>query len=126
MSHPFRLCLLIEDNCIDNFINSGLIKNHNFASEVVVIEDPQTALSELSDGRIVPDIIFLDIRMPKMTGFQFLNGYDKLDIDKSHTKIYMLSSSVDPADIHQAEDNKYVSGYLIKALTPDKLLKIVG
>ncbi|MGF7081537.1 response regulator [Mucilaginibacter sp. UYCu711] len=124
MDAHFRTCLLIDDSPLDNLINSTIIKRDNFASEVIIVEAPEKALSLLSSGKVKPDIIFLDIRMPEMSGFDFLVEYGNLDIEKNHTKILILSSSIDPRDIRKAEDNRYVSGYLAKSLTPDALRKI--
>ncbi|MGF7081499.1 response regulator [Mucilaginibacter sp. UYCu711] len=126
MKTPFRTCLLIDDSHLDNLINSEIIKMDNFAIEVVITEAPEKALLLLSSGKIKPDIIFLDIRMPEMSGFEFLAEYDQLDIDKAHTKIFMLSSSLDPRDVRKAIENKYVSGFLTKCLTRDVLMKIAS
>jgi response regulator RpfG family c-di-GMP phosphodiesterase len=124
MNTPFRMCLLIDDSHLDNIINSKIIKMDNFASEVTIIEAPDKALALLRDRKILPDVIFLDIRMPQMSGFDFLNEYGQLDIDKSHTQIFMLSSSVDPADINRANKNQFVTKFITKPLSQDKLLAL--
>lgn len=118
--------MLIDDNPLDNFINTKLIKINNFASEIIIIERPEEALNLLRFGKVKPDIIFLDIRMPVMDGFQFLEEYDKLDIDKSQTEIVVLSSSINPADIDRAKHNKYVTSYFNKSLTPEILMKLAS
>ncbi|WP_377129653.1 response regulator [Mucilaginibacter antarcticus] len=118
--------MLIDDNPLDNLINSCILKRGKFADEIIISEFPESALSLLKEGTIHPDVIFLDIKMPKMDGFEFLHAYDKIDIDKEHTKIFMLSSSIDPADINRAEKNKYVTKYISKVLTPAKLLELAS
>ena len=122
----FRTCLLIDDNPIDNTINSYLIKKSDFASEILVIEEPLKALELIKNGQIIPDVIFLDVRMPLMDGFEFLEEYDKLNVDKSRTEIIMLSSSIDPADINRATCNKYVSRWVTKSLSKKILTEIAG
>ena len=98
----------------------------NFAKEIVVSEHPEVALAMLHDGKVEPDIIFLDIKMPVMDGFQFLEEYDKIDIDKKHTKIFILSTSLNPADIERAKHNKYVTKFVSKSLTPAVLLELAS
>jgi CheY-like chemotaxis protein len=124
MKAKFRMCLLIDDSPLDNFINSKLMELGNFATEVTIVEAPAKALSLLQNKQIVPDVIFLDISMPQMTGFDFLNAYGQLNIDKDHTKIFMLSSSIDRVDIGRANENKYVTKFITKPLTKAKLLEI--
>jgi len=66
-------------------------------------------------------VIFLDVSMPLMGGFEFLEEYDKLNIDKSNIKIYMLSSSLDPLDMRKSTDNKYITRFIHKPLTQKAL-----
>jgi CheY-like chemotaxis protein len=84
----------------------------------VVRQSPGDAIEALKIGAVVPDVIFLDIRMPMMSGFEFLEEYDKLSIaNKENIKIYMLSSSLDPTDMKQSVLNKYISNYIHKPIT---------
>lgn len=118
----FPICILIDDDPLDIFINTKVLKSNNFASELIVCKNGDEALDLLRDNKVKPDIIFLDIRMPVMDGFQFLEEYDKLSIDKSHTKIVMLSSTVNPVDIERAKTHKYITRFLDKPLTTDSLM----
>jgi CheY-like chemotaxis protein len=117
MNVPYHTCLIIDDNYIDNFVTRKLLENSNFAENIVVSESPEGSIESLRNGSVKPDVIFLDIRMPVMSGFEFLDAYDKLNIDKSHTKIFLLSSSFDPTDIKRASDNKYITQFIHKPLT---------
>jgi len=124
MTVSYKTCLLVDDNYIDNFVTRKLLENSNFAENIIVSDSPDDAMQSLRDGLILPDIIFLDIRMPSMNGFEFLEQYDKLTIDKENIKIYLLSSSLDPTDIKRSSDNKYITQLIHKPLTQKILEEI--
>ena len=118
MSTNYKTCLLIDDNYIDNFVTLKILESGKFAQQVIVRRSAPEAMVELQTGEIKPDVIFLDIRMPLMSGFEFLQEYDKITIDnKDGIKIFMLSSSLDPTDLKMSEDNKYITQLLYKPLT---------
>jgi CheY-like chemotaxis protein len=118
MAVCYKTCLLIDDNYIDNFVTSKILESGNFAENIIIRQSPTDAIELLRIGQIVPDVIFLDIRMPLMNGFEFLEEYDKLHIvNKKDIKIYMLSSSLDPTDIRKSVYNKYVSQFIHKPIT---------
>jgi CheY-like chemotaxis protein len=118
MAARFKTCLLIDDNYIDNFVTRKILESGNFVENIVVRQSPDEAIEALKIGVVVPDLIFLDIRMPMMSGFDFLEEYDKLSIaNKENIKIYMLSSSLDPLDMQKSELNKYISNYIHKPIT---------
>jgi CheY-like chemotaxis protein len=117
MTTTYQTCLLIDDNYIDNFVTSRLLENSKFVDKVVVCQSSHGAIEMLREGLITPDVIFLDLRMPEMDGFEFLQAYDELNLDKKNIKIFMLSSSLDPTDIKRSFDNKYITQFLHKPLT---------
>jgi CheY-like chemotaxis protein len=120
MNTPFHTCLLIDDNPVDIFVNTNLILRSKFAGEVITFNST-VALKLISVGAIHPDVIFMDLKMPVMSGFQFLHEYDIIDINKDNTKIFILSSSCDSEEITQVEDNKYVTRFIQKTLTTEML-----
>jgi len=125
MSNHYKTCLLIDDNYIDNFVTRRILESSNFAENVVVSQSATEAIDSLRDGKVKPDVIFLDIRMPLMGGFEFLQEYDKIDIDnKSTIKIFMLSSSLDPTDLKKSVNNKYITNFIHKPLTQKALDEI--
>ncbi|MDN5286793.1 MAG: response regulator [Mucilaginibacter sp.] len=121
---PYKTCLLIDDNYIDNFVTRRVLETSRFAEKVIVKQSPADAISQLRDGAIKPDVIFLDLRMPMMDGFEFLQEYDALLIDKNAIKIFMLSSSFDPLDIKESAGNKYITQFIHKPLTVKALEEI--
>ena len=124
MAIVYNTCLLVDDNYIDNIVTRKLLENSGFAENIIIHESPVKAMEALRDGSVTPDVIFLDIRMPTMDGFEFLELYDKLNINKKGTKIYLLSSSLDPADIKSSTDNKYITQFIHKPLTKQILAEI--
>jgi|688.fasta_scaffold243441_2 CheY-like chemotaxis protein len=130
MSKPFIICI-IDDDEVYQFTVTKNIQSQQLAKKILVFSDGEEALNFLSanigDNNAVPDIIFLDINMPIMDGWQFLEEYIQLKprIGKKVT-LYMVSSSVDPADTQRAKKIEEVSDYIIKPITPDQLKVIVN
>jgi CheY-like chemotaxis protein len=122
MANCFKTCLLIDDNYIDNFVTRKILEASSFAEKIIVVRTATEAINALRDGSIKPDVIFLDVRMPMMGGFEFLEEYENIDIDnKSGIKIFMLSSSLDPLDMRKSSDNKYITQFIHKPLTQKAL-----
>lgn len=113
--------MLVDDNELDNFINKKLLENEKFAETVLVHQSAQSALEELkkleSTPEKLPQIIFLDIMMPHMDGFGFLDEIGKLgDKVKSNCKIVMLSTSESFKDLNRANQSRFVYKFLNKPL----------
>ncbi|RYU86975.1 response regulator [Mucilaginibacter terrigena] len=114
--------MLIDDNYIDNFVTRKILESGNFADNIIVIQSPHEAIEALRSGSVKPDAIFLDIRMPMMSGFEFLQEYEALELDnKEVVKIFMLSSSLDPTDMNNSKSNRYVASFVHKPLTQQAL-----
>lgn len=128
----YEKVLLIDDNEIDNFINERILTTTNFAHEVTVENSAISALDYIieviQDSNQMPDIIFLDLNMPLMDGFGFLEEFEKIynpkTFDSSKCKIIILSSSISPIDFDKASTNPFVFKYLTKPLS-EKLLQTI-
>ena len=117
--------MLIDDNDIDNFINEKMIKSSHFAENVYVHTSAKSALEFLKNisilntapPELIPSIIFLDINMPILDGFHFLEEFENFSEEfKSHTKIVMLTTSLNPSDLEKTKSHKNVIKYLYKPL----------
>jgi CheY-like chemotaxis protein len=130
MNKPFIICIVDDDN-IYQFTTTRTIQTHKLAKKILIFSDGEEALNFLIDNignsETLPDIIFLDINMPIMDGWQFLEEYVmiKPKIGKKIT-IYMISSSVDPVDLKRAKAISEISDYIIKPINPEMLKEIIN
>lgn len=114
--------MVIDDTMMDRFIVSRVIRNCGFAEQVLEIESATEALEYLQAGSNIPQIIFLDINMPVLNGFDFLECFEQLpESTRSLVKIHMLTSSMFPGDREKAYSFTSVSGFIVKPLTAEKL-----
>ncbi|WP_256012719.1 response regulator [Desertivirga xinjiangensis] len=116
----YRSVLLIDDSYIDNLINRKILENCMFADDVVVMDSPVAAIEYLNkcyNEQTLPEVIFLDIRMPEMNGFEFLQKLKEITTEDSKLKIFVLSSSLDPSDLRRVEGNSLVTKFIGKPLT---------
>jgi len=117
----YQSVMLVDDNEIDNIINEKIIESSSFAENILVFQTGQEALDYLrehqEDASNLPEIVFLDINMPIMDGFQFLEEFESFSEEVlKKCKIIMLSSSISPKDIDRAASSRYVKKYLNKPL----------
>jgi len=130
----YHAVMLVDDNEIDNLINQKMIEASNIAEHIFVHSGAKSAIEflknieKLAKGPVslyLPEIIFLDIDMPLMDGFQFLDEFDKLSESiKAHSKVVMLTSSLNPQDMNKAKKNQFVLKYINKPLTQENLKKL--
>ena len=120
--YRYNRVLLIDDNDIDNLINSRIMTSHNFAAMVDIKTTTESALdflkamTEESDN--LPSLIFLDLNMPVLDGFAFLKEFSQMnDVVKNNCKVVVLSSSISPEDINRASTDPFVIKYINKPLS---------
>jgi CheY-like chemotaxis protein len=113
---------IIDDDQICHFITRHLIKTENLAREVSCFFEAEEALQLLTAQDKLPDMIFLDLNMPNMNGWQFLDALRPYtDLIQPKIKIFILTSSVDAVDQEKALEYPFVAGYFLKPLQPDDL-----
>ena len=120
--------MLIDDNKIDNFFHERVIKKADAAKTIVSVESGEEALDYLKkvNGNPRPDLIFLDINMPGMNGWEFLEQYKQLDKSlQSGMVVVMLSTSQNPDDHEMAKTHGILSDFKTKPLTKEMLADIL-
>ena len=118
----FSKVLLVDDDEASNFLSETILSDMHIAKEISIAEDGLKA-SRLVKDENCPDIIFLDIRMPRMDGFDFLEYLSKRGNCKQ-TKVIMLTSSPRKEDKEKALGYANVLDYFEKPLTEQMVLKV--
>ena len=122
--------LLVDDDEINNFISIKLIKKALLNTEIMACLNGKFAIDQLveiqrNDISKLPDYILLDINMPIMNGWEFLDEYKRLNIDPlNKTKIFIISSSVFSNDINKARSYPLVKDFISKPLNVDKIVEL--
>lgn len=117
--------MLVDDNEIDIFINKKVIEFNQFASASICMTSANDALAYLKDENTLPEVIFLDLNMPVVDGYQFLLEFSKFPkYIKQQIKIVVLTSSDNERDKEKAAANPDVMAFVSKPLNEQKLVKI--
>lgn len=121
---------IIDDDHIFIYGVKRLMEETSFCESLQVYENGQDALEQLqasiSEGGSLPSIIFLDLNMPMMSGWEFLDEYLKIDgQDPTQSKVYIVSSSIDPKDLLRIKDYDVICNYILKPITQDDLQNII-
>jgi len=118
--------LFIDDDKATNFFNERIANNYGYFKKIITVQSGMEGLDYLtsyaSTDNLKPDIIFLDINMPAMNGWEFLNEFHNLpeEITKG-IKVVILSTSSEPNDINRYKENKNLLDYINKPINLDIL-----
>lgn len=125
------LVMLVDDNDIDLFLNKKFLRVAGITDNTISFNSALEALNYLKHNanfpEKIPSIILLDIQMPIINGFQFLELFEEVPQHvREATSIYMLSSTTDPVDIERAQDSHNVVNILCKPLDPMALKTVLS
>ena len=123
-------CIIVDDKIYVNLVKK-IIEIKKLSKNLLIFKNGREALDhfklilENATEDVLPDIIFLDINMPVMDGWEFLNEFIKIknNFEKKIT-LYVVSSSIDPRDLERAKSFNLVTDYLIKPIELKKFEKI--
>lgn len=122
--------LLIDDDNINNFIVINKLNSLGLVDKIVSAENGQEAidyiLTCIIENENLPELVFLDINMPIMDGWGFLDVFEKIEkIHQHKITIYMVSSSVYKEDIEKSNNYSSVKMFISKPLTKEKLSELI-
>ncbi|MNK27902.1 Chemotaxis protein CheY [compost metagenome] len=120
--------LVIDDDDINIFIISKIVEKTGYDVEICAKHNGQLAIDYikglLSENQNLPDLVLIDINMPILNGWEFIEAFEALDL-KADNDMYMLSSSVYENDIEKAKSYKSVKGFISKPLSIDRLKELL-
>jgi CheY-like chemotaxis protein len=117
---PLRTVAVIDDSDADLLYSQVVLTHAKLAQRVLTFGSAADALRHLRSAAPTIEVILLDINMPEMNGFEFLDAYERFDAGlRVRAVIVMLSSSPDPAERARARAYPSVHGYLVKPLRPE-------
>ncbi len=127
--------ICVDDDPIALLLSKLVLSKADFASQVITAANGEIALEYLERPEVIeenknsknPLIILLDLNMPVMDGWEFLEQFSKTIFNEHYqkTKIILLSSSIDPNDIERSKDFSMVLDFIPKPLTKDMLENII-
>ncbi len=127
---PLHSILLVDDDATTNYVNQRLLKNSGVANHVDIALNGQEALDYLANrnpaaGQLTPEAIFLDVRMPVMDGFEFLERYSHLPDEQRARVLFILSSAASSFERDRLQSFPAVIEQLANPLEPEYLKELL-
>lgn len=125
LPHPAHI-LLVDDEDDCNFVTKLVLKKAGYSGKLTCYTAPEEAIDHLRRGEDLPDLMFVDINMPRMNGFELIIQCESEGLLPSDlTTVFMFSSSNRPVDQEKALSLASVSGYVEKALSVDSFEQVL-
>jgi len=131
MRFPRRF-IVVDDDPMNNLICKHVITKFDSSAEILLFTEPEKALAMIKESygnadQSMETVLFLDINMPTMSGWEFLEEFrDFTGSMHKDIAVYILSSSIDQSDQEKAGNNEFVKGYLPKPLGLHMISEIMG
>lgn len=121
---------IIDDDPIFIYGTKRIMEEVQFCEDILIFNNGQEALDafgELTDsGEALPSVIFLDLNMPIMTGWEFLERFTKIENhNEGQVIVYIISSSVDPRDLEKVGNYEIIHNYILKPFSNKDLENIM-
>jgi CheY-like chemotaxis protein len=127
MKPKLNCVMLIDDDEPTNFLSKMHIEDAQCAQHIQVADSGRKALEYIAKSASGPELIFLDVNMPAMNGWEFLERYKELEKTKQgKIVIIMLTTSLNPDDKERASGVPQIAGFENKPLTPDLISKVLS
>ena len=122
---------IIDDDPIFIYGTKRIMNEVNFSENIIVFNNGQDAIDGLNEmtnrNEDLPSVIFLDLNMPIMNGWEFLEDFVKIpNHNREKVTVYIISSSVDPRDLERIKNYKVVNNYILKPLSPEDLESVLA
>ena len=126
-----KTIFLIDDDPVFVYLTKKIICSVNGGCEIMEFSDGELAIDHLrticGDSTSLPDIIFVDLSMPVMDGWEFLNEYDLLRPKLSKPiELFIVSSSISPQEVERSKSYPAVLDFLIKPVAKGKIAEIIS
>lgn len=123
-----NLCLIEDDN-IQQFVVSKMVEKYAIADDIIPFYNGEEAIAyfkKIAKSNKLPDVIFLDINMPIMDGWEFLTEFEKIkDQFNKEIPVFMLTSSLNTSDESKAQTFESVKGYITKPCKGENIKNLV-
>ncbi|MGN6618511.1 MAG: response regulator [Ilyomonas sp.] len=129
-NHPLNICL-VDDDMVYQYVAKKTIESTGLSENIIQLHNGEEALvffkENVSNEAFLPDIIFLDINMPVMNGWEFLEAYSQLaTLMTKDIPVVIVSSSLDDYDLNKSKEFSVVTGFITKPILRDKFIKILS